>query len=56
MPDNPNGQKFPQLYTLARALSLQGPVNTPGVNFSFYAMAYRVRLITLHVRLQCHSA
>ena len=21
---------------------LQGPVNTPGVNFTFYAMAYRV--------------
>ena len=23
---------------------MQGPVNRPGANFSFYAMAYRVRL------------
>ena len=56
MPDNPNGQKPPQLYKSAKALSLQGPVNTPGASFSFYAMAYRVSSLTSQVRLQRHPA
>lgn len=28
---------------LGRLLAMQGPVNTPGTNYSFYAMAYMVR-------------